>query len=159
MKRSGITLIELLIALAILSIAMSGFTYLVVSNMRYNTSSGFKSQGAQILNYLGRRAVSGDAPVIPDSLSTKQWNYGQLTTAFPDMAKSGGLANPDLFRAAVSNLGIWSNAEDTVALQRYRVTVCWKHTPAAGGEECIKGHTLGPKALASGAPPPLPGLN
>ena len=159
MKRSGITLIELLIALSILSVAMSGFTYLVVSNMRYNTSSGFKSQGAQILNYLGRRAVSGDAPVIPDILTTKQWSYGQLTTAFPDLGKSGNLANPDLFRAAVSNLGTWSNAEESVSLQRYQVTVCWKNTPSTGGEECVKGQTLGPKALASGAPPPLPGLN
>jgi prepilin-type N-terminal cleavage/methylation domain-containing protein len=159
MNRKGITLIELLIALAILSMAMSGFTYLVVSNMRYNASSGLKTQGAQILNYLGRRAVSGDAPVVPDTLATKSWNYAQLSSAFPDLAKSANLANTDQYRASVSDLGVWSNADATVSLQRYRVMVCWRSTASGAGEECVRGNTLGPKALASGVAPPLPGLN
>jgi prepilin-type N-terminal cleavage/methylation domain-containing protein len=155
MNRKGITLIELLIALAILSVAMSGFTYLIINNMRFNASSGFKSQAAQILNYLGRRAVNGDGDVLPSG-SIKQWGYTQLSTSFTDLAKAGNLAEPDLFRAEVSDLGPWTNEDGTVSLQRYRVRVCWKN---ADIEECIKAHTLGPKALAVGVPPPLPGLN
>lgn len=164
MRTKGLSLIELLIAIGILAIALTAFTSIVVSNLRYNSSAGARTQAAGLLDYFGRKVTTGDSAVLPPiGQTSRSWSTGSLLSSFPDLRQAGSFANPNNYSLQVSILGAWSysytasTGSATVALQRYRVQLCWQ---GSGGQECVNADTLGPQALASGSPgSPLPGIN
>ena len=154
MKRdSGLTIVEVLVALAVLAIVIAVLTTAMVTSMQQNVVAGGRTQAVQILNYLGRLASGGDARVITDS--SVAWGYGQLPTTFTELAAGDGFMAPERYRAEVARVGVLSIG--VASMQHYRVRVCWQ---AAGGEQCVTGDTAGPAvAPPAGSPPALPFVN
>jgi len=153
----GLTLIEVMIALAVLSIALAGFTALLLASMRQDLSSGKRTQAAQILNHLGRLQVGGDARLLAKPGEPIVWDYGQLGTAFPELQGLSGAGDPDLYKVVVTNEGTPAEvAAIGVGLDAYQISVCWKTGTA---EDCIRGETLSSPPSSGGTPPPLPLIN
>ena len=125
-KNPGLTLLEVLIALSILSLVLLAFNAVLVSSLRQTSVSGARTQAVQILNYVGRRIVGGDAALLPGSTPIT-YGYGTLRQAFPDLPQEARFANPDLYRVVVSNLGApsWTSSLG-VSLNEYRIQVCWR---------------------------------
>lgn len=152
----GLTLLEVVLALAVLAILGATFTTVVLGNLRHTSTSGQRTQAAQVLNYLGRRVAGGDAPVLPQPGETLRWDYGDLNAAFPDIANSDGVAAPRLYRAEVASTGSLALAGASVI--QYDLSVCYRN--AGTSETCVRGTTFGPPpAGGEGADPPLPGIN
>lgn len=151
-KRSatdGFTLVEVLMAIAVLAIVLSAVSLTVVSSIRQNVSSGSRSQAAQVLNYLGRRISGGEMSMLGGT----EWDYGQLTAAFADLSRETDLADPDLYRAQIEQVG--EMGIETTSVPQFRVQVCWR----MGGEEtCVVGDTAG-SAAGGESGELLPGLN
>ena len=152
---AGLTVIEVLVALAIIGVVTAAFTTGVVSTVRHTSVAGAKTQAVQVLNYLGRRVAGGDNALLPDSGSPLTWGYGGLPTAFPDMTNQGGFAQPSAYRASISNAG--SVSFGGASAVEYDVRVCFKGTDS---EHCVSAATLGPEPSASASVAPLlPGIN
>jgi len=153
MKReTGLTLAEVIVALAVLGIVIAVLTTSMAISMQQNMVSGGRTQAVQVLNYLGRLVAGGDAGVATGSTVT--WEYGELTTAFPELTREGGFADPERYRAAITNLG--SLGIGAAVMVHYRVQVCWQ---APGGEQCVAGDTAGPAVVPGGGAPELPFVN
>lgn len=148
----GLTVIEVLIALAVIGVVTAAFTTAVVGNLHHSSVTGARTEAVQVLDYLGRRAAGGDAAVLPASGSPLSWGYGTLAGSFPDLTNHGGLSDPARYRATITNGGAVAMAG--AAATSYQVSVCYQ---AGSGEHCVQGTTLGP-APASGGTSPLPGI-
>lgn len=152
----GLTVVEALVAITILGIVTAAVMTAYVSSIRNNANAGQRTQSAQVLNFLGRRVAGGDNAVLADK-TAKEWGYGDLLTAFPELDQEDGFANPDLYRASVTNLGAITLAGASAV--HYHVEVCAR-PPGGGGESCVAGDTTGPVPnTASATPAPLPGIN
>jgi len=152
----GLTLVEVLVALAILSLVLVALNATLITSVRQTSISGIRTQAVQILNYVGRRIVGGETNLLPSNNLT--YGYGTLRQAFPDLPREIGFANPDLYLVRVENLGIPPWAGDLgVEVNEYRVQVCWRQ---AGREYCAEARTYASPPL-SGTPsaPLLPGIN
>jgi len=157
---SGLTLLEVVLALAVLGVLGAVFTTAILSNLRHTTVAGQRTQAAQALNYIGRRVAGGDSAVLPSAVAESlTWDFGDLGTAFPDLAGSDGFADPDRYRVVVtasSELTLFSGA-DAATLVQYDIDVCFQNQ---GTESCVRGTTLGaPATAAASETPPLPGIN
>ncbi len=153
-RAQGLTLLEVILALAVLGIVGAVFTTSVLRNLRHTTTSGTRTQAAQVLNYFGRRIVGGDAALRPAVGDELAWTYDELSAAFPDIGGATGMADADRYRVVISSPGTSTVAGAT--LQQYDVTVCFA-TPDA--ESCVTGSTLSSTDSPSGSTPPLPGIN
>lgn len=145
----GFTLVEVLIAIAVLGIVLSAVSITMLSSIRQNHVAGNRSQAAQIVNYLGRRIAGGEI----SQLGGTTWGYGSLATSFVDLNRERNLADTNLYRAQVLQLpriGL-----GTTSIPHYRVTVCWN---ISEGESCVSGDTAGPGPGASSGES-LPGIN
>jgi prepilin-type N-terminal cleavage/methylation domain-containing protein len=149
----GLTLIEVLLALAVIGIVTAAFTTAVVSNLHHTSVTGARTEAVQVLNYLGRRAAGGDGAVLPASGSSRTWAYGSLAGSFPDLTDPGGLSDPGRYRAQITNAGDVSLAGSRTA--EYDVRVCYE---AAGGEHCVSATTMGLYPSSGGSTPQLPGI-
>ncbi len=132
---SGFTLIEVILAIAVLAIVLSAVAITMVSSINHNVTSGSRSQAAQIMNYLGRRLAGGEV----SNLGGTEWDYGELTTAFGDMTREANLADANLYSARIQQMprvGL-----GTTTIPHYRVSVCWQ---GGEGESCVQGDTAGP---------------
>jgi len=145
----GFSLIEVLVALAVLAIVLSAVAITMTSSMRQNLAAGNRSQAAQVVNYLGRRIAGGEV----SQLGGTEWDYGELATSFGDLRREGNLADTDLYRAEVAEFPRIGIGESSIP--HYRVTVCWRN---ADGESCVAGDTAGPGA-GSTSGEILPGIN
>lgn len=155
MTRHGLSLVEVIIALAVVAIAFAILSTALVFNLRVTGTSGARTQTTQYLNYLGRLVSGGNADALPEAGTPLTWDYGDMGTTFLDLPGGTGWESADRYRARVEHLG----AVAYVGAQgvQYRVTVC-SMTPI--GESCTAAVTIGPERLAGGgAPPPLPGIN
>lgn len=145
----GFSLVEVLVAIAVLGIVLSAVSITIMSSMRQNYAAGSRSQAAQIMNYLGRRVAGGEV----SQLGGSQWDYGTLATSFSDLNREANLADTDLYRAEIDQMpriGIGGSS-----IPHYRVTVCWQ---TAERENCVSGDTAGPGVGASTGES-LPGIN
>ena len=153
----GLTILEVLLAIAILSIVMVALNATLISSLRETSVAGSRTQAVQILNYLGRRIVGGDTTLLPTT--RLQFLYGTLRQNFPDLPNAVRFANPDLYRVEIQNLGApsWSSTIG-VEVHRYRIAVCWKWR---GEETCTIGETFStpPPSSGSGNPPVFEGIN
>jgi prepilin-type N-terminal cleavage/methylation domain-containing protein len=152
-RKTGLTLVEVLVALAVLGVVITVLSASMVTSMQQNLVAGGRTQAVQILNHLGRLASGGDARVITETQVI--WDYGQLPTVFTEMATGRGLKGPERFRAEITRVGALSIG--AASMEHYRVQVCWQ---AADGELCVSGDTAGPAAVPPGGhAPPLPFVN
>lgn len=160
LRAEGLTLLEVVLALAVLAVLGAVFTTSILSNLRHTTVAGQRTQAAQALNYIGRRVAGGDAAVIPAALGdTATWDYGDLGTAFDDLTGADGFADPDRYKVSVTATGEVSlfTGADTATVVQYDIQVCFENQSS---ESCISGTTLGAPANApAGETPPLPGIN
>jgi len=158
MKQSaGLSLIEVVIALAILAVALGGFTALLLSSMKQDLSAGKRTQAVQILNFLGRLQVSGDPRLLVEPNHPRTWDYGKLRDAFPELQSSAGINNPDLYKVTVENKGTPTEVQNLgVKLNAYRIEVCWQ---TGGQTSCVQGETLSSPPSGEDSPPPLPLIN
>jgi prepilin-type N-terminal cleavage/methylation domain-containing protein len=133
----GLTVVETLIALAVLGIVTAAVVTTYMSSIRNNADSGRRTQSAQLLNLLGRRVAGGEAAMLPAVNSPLEWDYGELGDGIPELTGEG-FANPELYRATITNLGDITLAGATRV--RYQIEVC---TRAAGSdqERCTSGFT------------------
>lgn len=157
MKRAaaGLTLLEVILALAVLAILGATFTTAMLGNLRHTTVAGQRTQAAQVLNYLGRRVAGGDTVVLPLLGESLTWEYGELGTSFVDLEDGEGFAEPERYRVEIAASGTISVAGATVV--QYDLDVCFQNQD---GESCVNGTTLGAPALPGpGTTPPLPGIN
>lgn len=146
MRERGLTIIEVVLAVAIIAIIMGILTTTVVTNLKQTSVTGASTQAAQVLNYLGRRVAGGHADVLPSNGAPLTWDYGNLT-AFKDLVSGGGVSDPALYKAQIVYTGDVTLASSS--LRRYDIEVCHKRA----GEHCVSGITFGP------APPTLPNTN
>lgn len=153
-RAQGLTLLEVILAIAIIGVLSAMLTTAVVGNLQKTRSFGSRTQAAQILNLIGRRVAGGESALLPASGAPVSWDYGGLAGAFPDLATQGSFTEPDLYRAAVSNAGSVSLAG--ASLVEYDVSVCYA---GDGGESCVRGSTLGPEPGGAANTAPLPGIN
>lgn len=159
MKIKGLTLVEVLVSIVILSIVLVAFAGVIVSNIRQNAMSGNRTAAAQLMNYLGRRAVEGQSAVLPTDPETEvAWNYNTLRSSFPDLTQEKQAANPDVYRAEVINTGQPAWAAGT-NLTGYTVRVCWKANDAPNGEACVESQTFAPISTGAIVLPPISGIN
>lgn len=154
MKQGGLTLMEVVMALAVIGISIAFFTTSVTSNLKHTGNFGQRTQATQVLNQLGRRIVGGDAKVLTTEDTPLKWDYGELKSTFKDFRDEGGVTNPNLYRASITNVGNLSLA--TANAIQYNLEVCYK---SSGSESCVVATTLGPAPNIGGTPPPLPGIN
>lgn len=138
----GLTIIEVLIAMAIVGVVVAILSTITVSSLRHDAISGSRTQAVQILSYLGRLASGSDATLLA---SDGTWDYGELQGTFTELRTEARHANPALYRAEVEQLGTTGLGASVVEL--YRVTVCWQQ---AGEEHCVSGNTAGPPPTAPG---------
>lgn len=148
----GLTMVEVLIALAILGIVVAVITTATLSSVRNTATSGGRTQATQVLNYLGRLVAGGDDILFQNEALS--WDYGQLAVHFQELSREAGRADPDLYRAEIT---IGSEVTfGNVSMPLYVVSVCWL---APGGESCVQAETVGPEYdPAEGSPGPLPGI-
>ncbi len=152
----GLTLIEVLIALAVIAIVTAFLSTSVVGNIQKTRTFGQRTEASQILNYIGRRVGAGDDPAfLPEVGTNVEHGYGELATAYEELTPKAGFANTALYRVEIANIGTVTLG--SASAERYDVTVCFE---ANQGESCVVGTTLSfPAAIAALNPPPLPGIN
>jgi len=156
-RQRGMTLLEVMIALGILMVVMGALATILTDSIRFNASAGQRTQAVQILNYLGRQIVGGNADLMPASGNQLNWDYGKLGNAFTDLDQGGHYADPDNYRARITNKGQPASlAGSGVSLDQYEIEVCWK---SGGKDVCVRTTTLSSPPPTAGTPPPLPGIN
>lgn len=156
MRRSsrvrGLTLVEVLIAIAILGVAVAMLSTATLTSVRNNSISGTRTQATQVLNYMGRLVAGADRVLFANE--SMEWGYGTLGTDFTELSVEAGRANPALYRAEIEDLG-WIGL-GTAQMIHYRVTVCWMQS---ADEMCVEGDTAGPENIEDDpSPAPLPGI-
>lgn len=141
MQSKGLTIVEVLIAIVILSLTMTLLAGAIVSSLRSDAQSGQRTQAAQVLNAIGRQVVEGASGVIPVvGASETNWAYGELKNTFSEMVAKGDFANPDVYRAKVERSATPISLAG-VTVSQYNVEVCWQ---GPDSESCIAGFTAGP---------------
>jgi len=138
MKRAGLTLVEVLVALVVIGIVTAFFSTSVVANFRHTANSGQKTQSAQLLSYFGRLIAGGAPTVLPEAGETLAWNYGEVEADFPDLVSESSFSDLDDYRVVIVSSG--TIALSTASAVRYDVSVCYEQE----GEQCLTGITLGP---------------
>lgn len=150
-KKSGLTVVEVLVALVILAVAGAMLATTTVSSLRHDATSGGRTQAVQILNYLGRLASSSDVVLLSGE---REWDYGELQTTFTELSTEARRADPNRYRAFVDELGTVGLGISTANL--YRVTVCWM---ASEDESCVEAVTAGLPIAIGTDPDPDPVVN
>lgn len=143
MKKAGLTLVEVLVALVVIGIVTAFFSTSVVANFRHTTTSGQKTQSAQLLSYFGRLVAGGDPDVLPDSGKTLTWDYGEVEADFPDLKSESSFSDLSTYKVQVvsnGNVTLGTKTLGTASAVRYSVSVCYKRE----SEQCLTGATLGP---------------
>lgn len=153
-RTAGMTLLEVVLAVAVIGIVVATLTTALVDNVNRTKRFGTRSEAAQLLNYFGRRVAGGDDAVLPAADAQLAWDYGDLGGAFPDLAHASGFVDPARYRVSIA-----SSATVTLGsaeARRYDVSVCFRD---GGSESCAAGTTFGPEPAAGGTAATLPGIN
>lgn len=152
----GLTVVEVLVAITVLGIVTATIATAYISSIRHNSDAGRRTQSAQMLNAVGRRVAGADSAVLAFADAPIEFDYGQLSTAFPELSGEG-FASPELYRVTVSNQGAITLGQAQII--HYQITVCTRAQGEAT-ERCVSGDTAGPPAVPEeGGSYGLPGIN
>lgn len=155
-RAEGLSVIEVLVALAVLGIVTAAILTTYLGSIRTNSDSGRRTQSVQIMNAIGRRVAGADPAVLAQPGTPLAWGYGQLKSGFPELT-GDGIADPDLYRVVVTNLGAVTLGAAQVI--HYSVETCTR-SRANGAESCVTGDTAGvPPGPEGDEPTGLPGVN
>lgn len=153
---AGLTVVEVLVALAVLGIVTAAITTTYISSIRHNSDAGMRTQSAQLLNGIGRRVAGSEGFVLPQAGTPIVLDYGEVGDMFSDL-EGDGFADPDRHRLTITNLGAVTLGSAQVT--HYQIEVCVRAQGSAA-ERCMVGNTAGPAPNPPGDPPaPLPGIN
>lgn len=155
-RTSGLSVVEVLVALAVLGIVTAAVLTTYLGSMRANSDSGRRTQAVQITNAIGRRVAGADPLVLAQPGKPMVWDYGKLKSDFPEL-RGDGISDPDLYRVVVTNLGTVTLG--TAAVVHYTVETCTRSHQGAE-ENCVVGDTAGvPPGPEGDDPTGLPGVN
>ena len=155
-RRAGLTVLEVMIAVAVTALATAALTGVAVGTLRAVGASDVRTHAGQVLAFLTREVVGGDARVLAAEDATAAWGYGELVGAFPELGTQEGVGDPDRYRAEVVHDGAVDVAG--AAAVRYRVAVCFGGDDDA--ESCVDAVTFGPAPTPTGdGSSLLPGIN
>lgn len=154
MRESGFTLVEVIMAMAIIATVTAGLTMSIVSSVQHTSSAGKRSQAVRVLDYIGRHVSGGTGAVLADVGTPIEFGYGDLSGTFDDLAGASGVAAPERYRATITNARTM-NISGATGVQ-YDIQICYATEDT---EACVRGTTVGPEPAAGGNPPPLEGVN
>lgn len=145
--RAGLSLVETLIAIAVLGVIVTSVMGLYARNLQTTRAASERTQATLLLNYFGRRVAGGDGTLLPAANDARSWGYGQLAAAFPDLDAGGDAGDTDRFRAVIANEG--PVAFSSASAIQYRVSICFG---GADRESCLAAVTVGPAPGSGSAP-------
>lgn len=153
---AGLSVIEVLVALAILGIVTAAVVTTYLGSIRTNADAGRRTQSAQILNIVGRRVAGADSQSLAQPSVPIVWEYGELSLAYPEM-RGDGISDPDLYRVVITHVGTVSLSSARTV--HYQIEVCTQSF-ASGDDSCLVGNTASvAPAPATDGPIELPGVN
>lgn len=132
--RSGFSLLETIIAIAVCGIVLAALASVNVSSLRQTRFGNERVQATQVLDTVGRRVVGGqDTNVIPGASETIEFDYGELE----DLLALNTDATTARYRVVIEHEANMTVGSSSVG--RYRIEVCYR---AGEGEQCVQGVTL-----------------
>lgn len=137
-RQSGLTLVEVTLALAVIGILVAAFTTSIATNFRVTSTSGQDTQAVQVLNFIGRQVVGANPSTLPPQDEPIIWGYGDLTTTFTDLQDEGGFSDPDNYKVTVTDNGSVGFSGAGFTITRYDIEVCYQRSE----EHCMTGTTL-----------------
>ena len=133
--RGGFTLLETVVAVAVLAIVLTALTTVATSSLRTGRDGNFKIQATQVLDTVGRRVAGGvDLGLLPAAGAPLTVGYGDVA----DVVDFGDTTWSDAFRFTITRDGSVTVGASSVA--RYRIEVCHR---SGDDERCVRGTTLG----------------
>ncbi len=147
-RNLGLTVPEVLIAIAMIGVLVAVFSTALTGNIRILSKTSNQTQGAELMGYLGKQIVDGDALLLATEESPLVWDYGELSSAF------GDLKDPKNYRVTVTHDGTVSLS--TASITQYKIEVCNMNS---GGEACITAVTFGPSIDEAGQSSALNGIS
>jgi len=156
MKKQALSLIEVIIAMVIISIIIVALMPAFSASLKQTTIAGQKGQAIRFMEFLGRLAVTGDVNVLPGNSETqKSWDYGELSNSFIELYSPGqDITSPEKYRATITKNGTVSLSG--VSSIQYDLEVCFMKT---GEEYCQRASTFGPAVSTGSSIDYLPGIN
>jgi len=132
--REGFTLLETVVAVAVLAIVLTALTTVATSSLRTGRDGNFKIQATQVLDTVGRRVAGGvDLALLPAQGTPITVGYGDVD----DVVDFGDTTWSDAFRFTITRDGSVTVGASSVA--RYRIEVCHR---SGDDERCVRGTTL-----------------
>lgn len=141
----GLSVVEVLVALAILGIVTAAVVTTYLGSIQTNADSGRRTQSAQILNSIGRRVAGGDTMSLAQPGTPIVLDYGELGSAYPEM-RGDGVSDPSLYRVKITNIGVVSL--ESARVVHYQIEVCTQSF-VSDEESCLIGNTA---SVAPGPP-------
>ena len=154
MKKDGLTIIEVMIAMVLFGIVLATFTTAVTSNFSLTQRVGQDVQATRVLNYFVRQVAAGQTDLLAIAGTPLVQGYNSLADAFPTLTDNDAYKDLDDYRLTITNSGpvVLGGARSV----NYTIQVCFTQST----ERCLNANTLSIAPLpAPGTPPPLPGIN
>ncbi len=148
-NKKGLTLVEVLIALAVIGMLIGVFSLSLTSSLSVTETTGQEGQINQLLNQLVRRVVDGETALLSASGQSKTYDYGQLS----GIISQGTISDLSSYKASIVATG--SVSLSNTSITQYTITICSKNET----EKCLSAVTFGPSPddTLDGNPPGIYG--
>ncbi len=145
-RSSGLTLVEVLVAVAVLAIVLVSITAPFIFNLQSASNASLHTQASQILSTLTAQIEQQQILLAPSS--SQVFLYTPHTTVLssgspPSSCSSylSGGDHPDQFCGTATNQGDYNPSSLlSTPMNSYYVAVCW--SSRGGGEACVHATTL-----------------
>ncbi len=131
---SGLSLLEVVVAVAICGIVHAALSTVTVSSLRESNRGNHRNQATQVLDTVGRRIAGGLDPGILASSGSTVTLAGAEVDEFMNLRAFREAA----FEVSIQNAGLFTLG--TTRLSEYRIEVCYQGDSI---RNCVTGTTLG----------------
>lgn len=147
-RRQGFTIIEVLIALAVLMIVTAAAVGVYVTGFRSNSKAALSTQAGQVLAGLGAQITQHQITLADGASKVIVYDQGpspQPTSLTPSSCSSFLQSDNQHFCATVTNADAFDPTTSAGAsllatpMRHYEVRVCWA---IQGGNSCAEANTL-----------------